>query len=843
MIRTLAAALATTTCIVALAAPVAAQTREFNVPAGSLRTALDTFARQSGRQVIYRDDVKSARSPGVRGARTAEEALNAILAGTGFVSRTDRSGALAIVKAGNAPIAPDNVASSGDDTRVADSEEIIVTGTNIAGGRAVGAPIVTRDREQIEAAGISSTPQLLRTLPQNFGGGVSDQVSTAFFGGAGDAAAASSPNLRGLGSEATLTLLNGRRTTGAGLGDSVDVSIFPISGLDRVDVLLDGASALYGSDAVGGVVNVILRSDFDGAESRVRYGSVTEGSYDELVASQVLGKQWTTGGVTASYTYRDQSRLEAGDRSFTSGADPAYTLLPAVRVHSGTLTARQDVGADTRIDFQGLYSDRRTQQVYSVLGFAQSTGTKSTQLHLAAGVNHRITSDWSLDAYGSYSRSGFRSSTDADDLNLARSNGHLDTLVGEVKLSGSPFSVPGGPVRLAVGGQVRREGLNFTTYAGQDQTQRTVMAAFGEVQLPLVAEANRMPGIEDLHLSLAGRYEHYSDFGSSFDPRVGLEWTPVDGLRLRGTWGTSFRAPRLYELNPVANAPYGEARPIPDQSSPNGTTNVVVIYGSQPNLRPETSHNWTAGIDWHNGGFKASATYFNIDFKNQVGVPISDVSRVLLDAPLYSRFLNTSPSPADVASYFAFPLFFNDSGLAPSDIHAVIDDRIANTAENHTSGIDGSISYDREVLGGRLTLQADATYLLDRKIRFVEGGPSTTGLNDAYLPVDFKARAGASLASHALTVSAFANYVDGYSARFRDGERHKVGSWTTFDLNLQFDLSRAAGGLSVNLTALNILDKKPPRVESPYAVVPIDFDATNASPIGRFLAIEVVKRW
>src|SRR3569623_519843 len=105
MIRTLAAALATTTCIVALATPAAAQTREFNVPAGSLRSALDTFARQSGRQVIYSGDVRLAPSAGVRGARTAEAALDAILAGTGFVVKHARSGALAIVKAGNVPSA------------------------------------------------------------------------------------------------------------------------------------------------------------------------------------------------------------------------------------------------------------------------------------------------------------------------------------------------------------------------------------------------------------------------------------------------------------------------------------------------------------------------------------------------------------------------------------------------------------------------------------------------------------------------------------------------------------------------------------------------------------------
>ncbi|MDE8652472.1 TonB-dependent receptor [Novosphingobium album (ex Liu et al. 2023)] len=101
MIRTLAAALATSTCIVALATPAAAQTREYNIPAGSLKSALDAYVRQSGRQIVYRaDEVRSARSPGARGQLSAEAALTNLLAGSGFKTRVDGN-LIAIVKAGN----------------------------------------------------------------------------------------------------------------------------------------------------------------------------------------------------------------------------------------------------------------------------------------------------------------------------------------------------------------------------------------------------------------------------------------------------------------------------------------------------------------------------------------------------------------------------------------------------------------------------------------------------------------------------------------------------------------------------------------------------------------------
>src|SRR5690606_30918754 len=107
MIRTLAAILATTTCIVALATPAAAQTREYNIPAGSLKSALDAYVRQSGRQVVYRaDEVRTARSQGARGQLSADAALANLLAGSGFTTRVDGN-LIAIVKRGNGPAAPD----------------------------------------------------------------------------------------------------------------------------------------------------------------------------------------------------------------------------------------------------------------------------------------------------------------------------------------------------------------------------------------------------------------------------------------------------------------------------------------------------------------------------------------------------------------------------------------------------------------------------------------------------------------------------------------------------------------------------------------------------------------
>ena len=115
MNKYLIAALATGASIVALATPAYAQPVSFDIPAGSLARALDAFARQSGRQILYRaDDVKSARSPGVRGAMAPELALDAILTGTGFAIHGDRSGAVAIVRGDNPSPRPHASAAPGE---------------------------------------------------------------------------------------------------------------------------------------------------------------------------------------------------------------------------------------------------------------------------------------------------------------------------------------------------------------------------------------------------------------------------------------------------------------------------------------------------------------------------------------------------------------------------------------------------------------------------------------------------------------------------------------------------------------------------------------------------------
>ena len=156
--------------------------------------------------------------------------------------------------------------------QTATTEKTVITGSNIKRIDAeTVAPVDIITREQIERTGLPTIAEVLRNVPANTGGSFNEQFSNSFAPGA------SGISLRGLGQKTTLVLINGRRTGGYGFAQNiqdtfVDLNSIPSSAVERVEVLKDGASAIYGSDAIAGVVNIILRRDFRGAEVALEGG-------------------------------------------------------------------------------------------------------------------------------------------------------------------------------------------------------------------------------------------------------------------------------------------------------------------------------------------------------------------------------------------------------------------------------------------------------------------------------------------------------------------------------------------------------------------------------------------
>lgn len=160
---------------------------------------------------------------------------------------------------------------------VAEVEEIVVTGSRIRRTDEGALPVQTIDQEQIQRSGATSSEQFLQTLSVAVQGNTNAVTAS---GSGVTSGGVSSASLRGLGSQRTLVLMNGRRLSGGGTitdSTSVDVNSIPLAAVQRVEVLKDGASAVYGSDAIAGVINFILRQDYQGAEITANYGDTSDG--------------------------------------------------------------------------------------------------------------------------------------------------------------------------------------------------------------------------------------------------------------------------------------------------------------------------------------------------------------------------------------------------------------------------------------------------------------------------------------------------------------------------------------------------------------------------------------
>jgi len=223
--------------------------------------------------------------------------------------------------------AASSYAQDADDDDAFEFEEIVVTGTNIRGATVVGGAVLTIGKDALDKSGKLTAADYLRELPSNLAGGVgvSDEAQSGQDNGPAQAnlTGGQGVNLRGLGALSTLVLVNGRRMATSGqFGDFVDILNVPNAAIDRVEVLQDGASAIYGSDAVGGVVNFVLKRQLDGAITSARTGTTTEGGGTEFSLSHVQGFNWDTGHavIGVEYMHRDSVKMTSRDR-YKNGTD------------------------------------------------------------------------------------------------------------------------------------------------------------------------------------------------------------------------------------------------------------------------------------------------------------------------------------------------------------------------------------------------------------------------------------------------------------------------------------------------------------------------------------------
>lgn len=310
--------------------------KDFRIEATDFSEALQTWHAQSGVSVSYADghDPSGDRVRPLFGQFSPCEALARILRGSPFRFEFRSSNEVSISFAGMAGSAkpaglPEDRSvelerldrNPPDLTGYLHVPEIVVTGTHVEGGvQDLALPVSVVGVGELQSAPYGTIEDALRSsLPLMGNSGPSD-----LFDPGNNYARGASVDLRGLGPERTLTLVDGNRQPPASLGgDFVDVSEIPVSAVDRIEVLPDGASALYGADAVAGVVNIIMRHDLEGPESQVRWDTAPGGAAETVVA-QLWGHKWDdAGNVLFAYQFSNRDPLRADDRRFSASADKA----------------------------------------------------------------------------------------------------------------------------------------------------------------------------------------------------------------------------------------------------------------------------------------------------------------------------------------------------------------------------------------------------------------------------------------------------------------------------------------------------------------------------------------
>jgi iron complex outermembrane receptor protein len=270
-------------------------------------------------------------------------------------------------------------AAAAEETAV---EEVVVTGTSIRGVAPVGANVMAVGQQDIQNTGAQTVQQVLRSVPAVVGMG---SVGQGGFGSA-DGAGTNAPTIHGLGASAsnsTLILIDGHRLPLSGINHTLaDPNILPPLALERVEVLAEGASSVYGSDAVAGVINFITRRRYDGIEARGQY-SFADG-YKGYSGGIVAGKTWDTGSLLVAYGYSERDGLLASKRELTASRDrrarggsnlASLFCSPAtIQVGSGNIITAPYTGAgvpnnaaNAMCDYSGLADLIPAEKRHSVL--------------------------------------------------------------------------------------------------------------------------------------------------------------------------------------------------------------------------------------------------------------------------------------------------------------------------------------------------------------------------------------------------------------------------------------------------------------------------------------------
>lgn len=734
--------------------------------------------------------------------------------------------------------------------------DIVVTGSRIRGA-AIASDIITLDQQAIVAAGQIDLGEAIRSLPQNFSGGQNPGVGL----GAGlinsNVNSTSSANLRGLGPDATLTLLNGHRLPYDSAFGGVDISAIPLAALDRIEVVPDGASALYGSDAVAGVVNVILRRDFTGVATSAQIGASTDGGYFRQQADIVAGTTWDGGGILVAYDFAHNSDIEARQRSYAASLDPDASLYPSQKRHAVTLSAHQNIARGVTAKLDALYSRRESRTVSESMVSRTLFQPEVESYTVAPSVEMDWGGGWQAKLVGVFGRDRTRYATTITPFPGTErliSGCFCNSVTAlEVGAEGPLFELAGGSARLAVGGGFRNNGLNYSRLVNATATQsfdvtRRSRYAYGEIYLPFVSPDQGVRGVSTLSLSGAIRYEDYSGLDRLATPRLGLTYAPESDLTLRASWARSFKAPTLYQQYIPSEA---YLLPAIAFGAGSGASTVFYSTGGNPDLKSERAKSWTAGFEFRPKlleGLNVSATWFDIRYSDRVVQPIAGSIAAAFQDPGFSTLIDFFPTASRLGALIAEAQLglqnFTGAPYNAANVVALVDNRNINVAIQNIRGIDARLSWDGKVGNAQRAGFEIAGSWLESSQQVTSDLPEVQLAGTVFSPPKFRLRATASYQSSALKLSSSVNLTGALSDR-RFAVTSRIAPSATLDIGASYDVIAGIGrdpGLSISVTINNLLNDKPEVIRT---TGPTDtpYDSTNFSSIGRFISIGIRRQW
>jgi len=840
---------------------------------------------------------------------------------------------------------------------------VVITGSNIPTVELEGpSPIVRIDREEINRSGAETVGELLRRLPQNNSGSYDEKFQNSFAPGT------SGVSLRGMGMQYTLVLIDGRRMGSYSMAQNMTTSFSDLNGIpmavvERVEVLLDGASAIYGSDAVAGVINIITRENFEGLEINVGYSNTTDDDMATQRYSITGGTVSENGNAWINIDYLQRNSMQMDDRDYSASANQgpkgydfrsssgnpgSIKILPGSENgyesgfyqvpgdSTGTATAEEIIGAPgiNRFDYNPWMTLTPEYERYGASGrinytltdyataFVHTTyrnlkihqemaptpafgdlntdtwgilpasnafnpfGEDTTFRHrlievgprlfdiesdvfrVIPGVKFDIGDSWQAEAAFLYNKvesvdfgrnfvsadafkEALASSDPATAYNIfgaglgINSPSVLDALrvntvrraeaelrMFDVKAAGDLIELPGGTLAMAVGVETAKEEVsdvgdslsmaNKIVASGgtSNSGSRDRDAGYAEFMIPVIGEDNRIPGIHTLGIQAALRVEHYSDFGSDDNPKLGLKYSPTERVLLRATYQTAFRAPALQELY------MGESISHPfllDPARGDEGMQYTTVSGGNPDLNPETADSFSVGAVFdipmpENMDLSFSVNWSDIELEDQItsigaqymlnneGLFGSEITR---NAQTDADKVADNPGPDGKFATEDHPEWGEDdipNGGVPGSIKK-INNSYLNLAEVEIEALDLELNYGIDTSVGYFSVFLNAAHLqYEYLARPTDSFDEQDGL---YSMPEWRGRVGAWWNYDKYGVGATVNYVDSFDQLY--GVVSEVDDFTTLDLQATYELTDNS---RITVGALNVTDEDPPWSDS-----------------------------